>query len=89
MSPASGGRWPLAVFHFDYVATKRQSHPVMKTLHEIEEAIESLPLPDRLRLYRDMPQLIGRDAEDLDWQRLALDNFFQDDSPEDEIYDRV
>ncbi|MBI4325523.1 MAG: hypothetical protein HY674_09695 [Chloroflexi bacterium] len=61
----------------------------MKTLHEIEEAIESLPLPDRLRLYRDMPQLIGRDAEDLDWQRLALDNFFQDDSPEDEIYDRV
>jgi hypothetical protein len=57
----------------------------MKTLHEIEEAIETLPLPDRLRPYKDMPQLIGRGAEDLDWQRLALENFFQDDSPNDEI----
>jgi hypothetical protein len=61
----------------------------MKTLNEIEEAIGTLPLPDRLRLYKDMPQLIGRDAEDLDWQRLALENFFKDDSPDDEIYDRV
>ena len=61
----------------------------MKTLQEIEEAIETLPLPDRLRLYRDMPQLIGRDAEDLEWQRLALESFFQDDSPDDEAYDRV
>ena len=61
----------------------------MKTLHEIEEEIGTLPLPDRLRLYKDMPQLIGRDAEDLDWQRLALENFFKDDSPDDEIYDRV
>jgi hypothetical protein len=61
----------------------------MKTLHEIEDAIETLPLPDRLRLYKDMPQLIGRDAEDLDWQRLALENFFQDDSPNDEVYDRI
>ena len=61
----------------------------MKTLHEIEAAIETLPLPERLRLYQHMPQLIGRDAEDLDWQRLALEKFFQDDSPEDEIYDRV
>lgn len=61
----------------------------MKTLHEIEEAIETLPLPDRLRLYKDMPQLIGRDIEDLDWQRLALENFFKDDSPDDEIYDGV
>ena len=61
----------------------------MKTLHEIEEAIETLSLPERLRLYKDMPQLIGRDAEDLDWQRLALENFFQDDSPDDEIYDSV
>jgi hypothetical protein len=34
----------------------------MKTLHEIEEAIETLPLADRLRLYKDMPQLIGRDV---------------------------
>jgi hypothetical protein len=61
----------------------------MKTLHEIEEAIETLPLPERLRLYKDMPQLIGRDAEDLDWQRLALEGFFQDDSPDDQVYDRI
>ncbi|MBA3612671.1 MAG: hypothetical protein H0W49_07100 [Nitrospirales bacterium] len=47
----------------------------MKTLQEIEKAIETLPLPDRLRLYKDMPLLIGGDIEDLDWQRLALDNF--------------
>lgn len=64
-------------------------NPVMKTLHEIEEAIEALPLPERLRLYQDMPQLIGRNAEDLDWQRLGLKDFFRDDSPEDEVYDRV
>jgi hypothetical protein len=37
-----------------------------KTLHEIEAEIEMLPLPERLRLYKDMPQLIGRSAEDLD-----------------------
>lgn len=49
----------------------------MKTLQEIEKAIETLPLPDRLRLYKDMPLLIGREVEDLDWQRLALDNFFR------------
>jgi hypothetical protein len=61
----------------------------MKTLHEIEEAIETLPLTDRLRLYKDMPQLIGRDVEDLDWQRLALENFFKDDSPDDDVYDRI
>lgn len=61
----------------------------MKTLQEIEKAIETLPLRDRLRLYKDMPQLIGRDVEDLDWQRLALDRFFQDDSPDDHVYDRV
>jgi hypothetical protein len=61
----------------------------MKTLHEIEEAIETLPLPDRIRLYKDMPQLIGRDVEDLDWQRLALENFFKDDSPDDDVYDRI
>ena len=57
-----------------------------KTLLEIEEAVETLPLPERLRLYKDMPQLIGRNAEDLDWQRLGLEKFFQDDSPEDKIY---
>jgi hypothetical protein len=61
----------------------------MKTLQEIEKAIGTLPLPDRLRLYKDMPLLIGRDVEDLDWQRLALDNFFQDDSPDDQVYDQV
>lgn len=61
----------------------------MKTLQEIEKAIETLPLRDRLRLYKDMPQFIGRDVEDLDWQRLALDRFFQDDSPDTHVYDRI
>jgi len=61
----------------------------MSTLQEIEQAVKALPLPERLRLYKDMPQLIGRDVEDLDWQRLALEKFFQDDSPEDEAYDQV
>jgi len=59
----------------------------MSTVQEIEKAIEALPLADRLRIYRDLPQLIGRDMEDLDWQRLALERFFQDDSPDDEAYD--
>jgi hypothetical protein len=59
------------------------------TLHEIEEAIETLSLPERLRLYKDMPQLIGRNAEDLDWQRLGIENFFQDDSPDDKVYDSI
>jgi len=61
----------------------------MSTVQEIEKAIEALPLADRLRIYRDLPQLIGRDMEDLDWQRLALERFFQDDSPDDEAYDDV
>ena len=61
----------------------------MKTLQEIENAIGTLPLPERLQLYKDMPHLIGRTAEDLDWQRLALEKFFQDDAPEDAIYDRI
>ena len=60
-----------------------------KTLHEIEAAIETLTLPERLRLYKDMPQLIGRNAEDLDWQRLGIENFFQDDSPDDHVYDSI
>ena len=59
--------------------------PMSKTLHEIEEAIETLPLPERLRLYKDMPQLIGRSTEDLDWQRLGIENFFSDDSPDDNV----
>ena len=54
----------------------------MSTVQEIEKAIEALPLAERLRVYRDMPQLIGRDAEELDWQRLALERFLQDDSPD-------
>ena len=61
----------------------------MSTVQEIEKAIETLPLSERLQVYRDMPQLIGRDLEDLDWQRLALERFFQDDSPDDAAYDRV
>jgi hypothetical protein len=60
-----------------------------KTLQEIEQAIGTLPLPERIRLYKDMPQLIGRNAEDLDWQRLGLENFFQDDSPGDSVYDSI
>lgn len=68
---------------------KRARKPSMSTVQEIEKAIEALPLADRLRLYRDLPQLIGRDVEDLDWQRLALEQFFRDDSPDDECYDQV
>lgn len=61
----------------------------MSTVPEIEKAIEALPLAERLRLYKDMPQLIGRDVEDLDWQRLTLERFFQDDSPDDQVYDQA
>ena len=61
----------------------------MSALQEIEKAIETLPLPERLRLYKDMPQLIGRGVEELDWQRLAIEHFFQDDSPDDQVYDQV
>jgi hypothetical protein len=61
----------------------------MSTVREIEQAIQALPLADRLQLYRDLPQLIGRDVEDLDWQRLGLECFFEDDSPDDAVYDRV
>jgi hypothetical protein len=60
-----------------------------KTLQEIEQAIGALPLPERLQLYKEMPRLIGRDAEDLGWQRLGLESFFQDDSPDDSVYDAV
>ena len=61
----------------------------MTTIQEIEKAIESLSLSDQLRLYRDLPHLIGRDPEDLEWQRLALEAFFQDDSPDDSVYDQI
>lgn len=50
----------------------------MKTLQEIERTIETLPLLQH-RLYKDTPQLIGQDVEDVDWQRLAIEGFFQDD----------
>ena len=61
----------------------------MSTVQDIEKAIEALPWAERLQVYRDLPQLIGRDADELDWQRLALERFFQDDSPDDAAYDRV
>ena len=55
-----------------------------RTLQGIEKAIETSPLPDRLRLYKDMPQLIGQDVEDLDWERLAIESFFEDDETDHE-----
>jgi len=61
----------------------------MTTIHDIEKAIESLPLADQLRLYRDLPHLIGREPEDLEWQRLAIEEFFKDDSPDDAAYDGI
>lgn len=61
----------------------------MTTIQEIEKAIELLPLADQLRLYRDLPHLIGRDPEDLEWQRLAVEEFFKDDSPDDAAYDSI
>ncbi len=61
----------------------------MSTVLEIERAIEALPLAECLRLYKDMPQLIGRATGELDWQRLALEKFFQDDSPDDGVYDQI
>ena len=66
-----------------------QINASMSTVQEIERAIEALPLADRLRIYRDLPQLIGRDMEDLEWQRLGLERFFEDDSPDDAAYDRL
>jgi len=62
---------------------------VMTKLQEIEKAIELLPLADQLRLYRDIPLLIGRDPEDLEWQRLIIEEFFKDDSPADAAYDDI
>jgi hypothetical protein len=61
----------------------------MTTIQEIEKAIELLTLADQLRLYRDLPHLIGRDPEDLEWQRLAVEEFFKDDSPDDAAYDSL
>jgi hypothetical protein len=61
----------------------------MTTVQELEKAIEALPLADQLRLYRDLPQLIGRDPEDLEWQRLAIEEFFKDDAADDASYDGI
>ncbi len=36
-----------------------------------------------------MQQLVGRNAEDRGWQRLGIDRFFQDDSPDDQAYDAI
>ncbi|MFM8720934.1 MAG: hypothetical protein ACKOFH_15625 [Chthoniobacterales bacterium] len=58
----------------------------MSTVQEIEKAIEALPWPERLKLYRDLSVLIGRKPEDLDWQRAGLEKFFTDDFPEDAVY---
>ena len=72
-----------------YILPDNQIMSAQKTLHEIEDAIGTLSLPERLRLYKDMPQLIGRSAEDLDWLRLGIEKFFQDDSPDDNVYDSI
>ena len=61
----------------------------MTTIQEIEKAIESLPLAEQLRLYRDLPHLIGRAPEDLEWQRLAIEEFFKDDAADDTAYDSI
>jgi hypothetical protein len=61
----------------------------MSTVQEIEKAIEQLPWPERLKVYCDLPDLIGRSPEDLDWQRTGLDTFFADDSPDDAVYDKL
>ena len=61
----------------------------MSTVQEIESAIEALPLPQRLQLYRDLPCLIGRKPEDLEWQRASLENFFTDDSSDDAVYNQL
>jgi hypothetical protein len=48
----------------------------MKMLQEIEQAIETLPWLDRLRLYKDMPQLIGGDVENLRVAATGSRSFF-------------
>ena len=61
----------------------------MSTVQEIEKAIKQLPWPERLKVYRDLPDLIGRKPEDLDWQRAGLEKFFADDSSDDAVYDQL
>jgi len=59
----------------------------MATAQEIEKANEALPLVDQLWLYPGLPHLIGSAPEELNCQRLAVEEFFRDDSPDDAIYD--
>ncbi len=59
----------------------------MSTVQEIEKAIEQLPWPQRLQIYRDLPDPHRSTSEDLDWQRARLEKFFEDDSPDDKVYD--
>jgi hypothetical protein len=61
----------------------------MSTVQEIERAIEQLPWQEQLKVYRDLPGLIGRKPEELDWQRAGLEKFFTDDSPDDDVYDKL
>ncbi len=61
----------------------------MTTIQEIEKAIEALPLADQLRLFSDFPGLIGRSPDEIDWQRLAVEEFFKDDSLDDSLDDSV
>jgi len=62
----------------------------MSTVREIEAAIEkSGPCRSVFRLYKDMPQLIGRRAERPRLQRWGWRYFFHDDSPEDSVYDNA
>jgi hypothetical protein len=65
------------------ITTNGSADRAMTTLQEIEKAIQALPLAEQMRLYHDLPQLMGRTAEDLDWQHAGLKAFFQDDSPDD------
>ncbi len=61
----------------------------MPTVDEIEKAIEGLSLADKLRRYQDLPHLIGRTSEELDWQRLGLQEFFRGDTADDSVYDSL
>ncbi len=61
----------------------------VSTVQEIEKAIGQLPWPERLRVYRDLPDLIGRKPEDLEWQRAGLETFFADDPADDSVYDNL
>lgn len=61
----------------------------MTTLQEIKQAIEALPLAEQMRLYHDLPQLMGHTAEGLDWQHQGFKAFFKDDSRDDAEYDSL